>query len=255
MDGATSALPGLPADSGVLSDNGLIRLLYFGEALEALSDLVSDDLLYGPSEPMIALMADAFDRMALERPDFSKTEFTLYVMSILLGLCEDPEEAKNMKIGAAKYMLAAARKLPSEYSPMMGDARKFLAASTAGTDPNIRSISPPRAAVSVPASQEDTPPPAAPRHHEPVSVRKEREQAVADSGPARPATSIRSRQTSRETGSDRSVRSGSRPTSTSQRSGLGVAVLCMLAIGLMTYVVMVSSGIVEPANSSQITGW
>ncbi|MCU4653135.1 hypothetical protein N8I71_09845 [Roseibacterium sp. SDUM158016] len=127
MDGSNitkRASVGLP---WATRDDALFRIVYFGEALRAMTEHVSDALISGPCEPMIDVLDDAFDRMSEVRPSFSPEEFTLYVMSRMLGLCEDDEEARQFRIGAAQYIVKSAKALPEDYAVIVEDAERMLA--------------------------------------------------------------------------------------------------------------------------------
>lgn len=117
-----------PSEEGSASeDQGILRIIYFGEALRAVQSYVSETLLSGPSEPMIDVLDGAFDRLSEIRSGFTPEEFTTYYMSILLELCEDADEARQLRRGAMRYMLASAAALPVEFSSVLEDARRLLA--------------------------------------------------------------------------------------------------------------------------------
>jgi len=111
-------------------DQTLLRTIYFGEALRAVQTYVSDSLLSGASEPMIDLLGEAFERLLRSRSGFTPEEFTTYYMSMLLDLCEDAEEASRLRLGAMRYLLASEPALPTEFSSVIEDARRWLLAES-----------------------------------------------------------------------------------------------------------------------------
>jgi hypothetical protein len=109
-------------------DQELIRTIYFGEALRAIQTYVSETLLSGPSEPMLDLLGEAFERLRNARSEFTPEEFTTYYMSMLLDLCQDADETRRLKSGAMHYMLASAAALPPDFSSLVEEARRLLVA-------------------------------------------------------------------------------------------------------------------------------
>lgn len=134
VKGVTRIVPDLSLDDLICSRNGLRRIIYYGEALRAVSTYLSNDLIDGPFEPIVAQLSDAFDRLAAERPGFTPEEFTLYFMSVLLGLSEDPEETRKIKLGSARYILKSAAALPAEFNLIVKDARALLAAQASDAE-------------------------------------------------------------------------------------------------------------------------
>lgn len=107
--------------------DAISRIISFGHALRTISEYLSEEFFEGAPEPTLAMMHGAYDRLAARRPDFTPEEFTLLVMSTLLGRCTDPVEAKRFRRGAAAYILRAAPKLPDDYAPIIDDARRMMA--------------------------------------------------------------------------------------------------------------------------------
>lgn len=107
--------------------DALFRVVYFGEALRAVTEYVSDTLITGPHGPIMSLLDDAFDRMSIARPSFGPEEFSLFVMSLLAGLSDDEHDTKQLRLGAAQYILSVAAKLPAEYEEIVAEARQLLA--------------------------------------------------------------------------------------------------------------------------------
>lgn len=129
MDGSSIARPmGLVSTSVGGQQDTLFRIVYYGEALRAMTEHVSDALISGPCEPMIGMLDDAYDRFAEARESFSPEEFTLYVMSQMLSLCEDAEEARQFRLGAATYIIRSASALPEDYAPIIADAQQMVRA-------------------------------------------------------------------------------------------------------------------------------
>ncbi|GEM_PF-2767980 len=127
MDGSSSVvIPSASVPGGLAREDALFRIVYYGEALRAMTEHVSDALISGPCVPMIDLLDEAFDRMSETRDSFGPEEFTLFVMSKMLGLCDDVDEARQFQIGAAKYILKSAESLPDDYQPVVDDARQML---------------------------------------------------------------------------------------------------------------------------------
>jgi hypothetical protein len=168
MDGSSITRPvGLGSAVGVRQDT-LFRIVYYGEALRAMTEHVSDSLISGSCEPMIDELDDAFDRMSEARPSFSPEEFTLFVMSRMLGLCEDAEEARHFRLGAARYIVKSAQALPDDYAPIVEDARRMLDEQdkpAIAVEQTERADAPP-----VPAEAPALPAPASPVLEEAVSL-------------------------------------------------------------------------------------
>jgi len=126
MDGSSLAIPSATPPGGLARDDALFRIVYYGEALRAMTEHVSDKLISGACGPMIDMLDDAFDRMSETRDSFGPEEFTLFVMSKMLGLCEDVDEARQFQIGAARYILKSSEALPDAYSSVVNDARQMI---------------------------------------------------------------------------------------------------------------------------------
>lgn len=107
----------------------LRRIIYYGEALRAVSVFISESLIAGPADPMVELLADAFERLEAERPGFSPEEFSLYFMSVLLGLTDDADESRQIQRGSAQYIVKSAEVLPPEFGPIVADAKALLEAA------------------------------------------------------------------------------------------------------------------------------
>ncbi len=114
--------------------DGLIRLIHYGAALRAVAEHVDERLVTGPSGPMLDLLDHAFDRFMQARPTFRIEEFSLFVMSLMLNLCEDEAEAQRVRVGSARFILLSAPKLPRDYAPIIAGARRMLGAETPKTD-------------------------------------------------------------------------------------------------------------------------
>lgn len=143
---AESGLSRVPARivDGVLHPKtGLIRIIHFGEALRAVHAYISEDLIARRPEPIVDLLATAFDRLEVERPGFFPEEFTLYFMSILLGLSDDPKEAHKIRIGSARYIVKSASVLPPDFAPIIADARKLLSSEAVSKERKAVSTTPP----------------------------------------------------------------------------------------------------------------
>lgn len=126
MDGTQLIAQDTPLPGGLARPDALKRIVFYGEALRAMTDHVSDALITSPCVPMIDMLDDAYDRMSETRPGFTPEEYTLYVMSQMLGLCEDADEKRQFQIGAAQYIVKAAGTLPEAYGPIVADARLLL---------------------------------------------------------------------------------------------------------------------------------
>jgi hypothetical protein len=126
MDG--SGIPeGLARTPGALEGHDrLYRIIYYGEALRAISEHASETLISGPQEPMLELLGDAYDHLSQVRPGFGPEEFALYVMSLMMGLCDDPDEEQQLRVGAADYIVRSAVKLPAEYCGIVREAEEVL---------------------------------------------------------------------------------------------------------------------------------
>lgn len=139
MDG--SGIPeALARTPGALDGHDrLFRIVYYGEALRAICEHVSETLISGPQEPLLELLGDAYDHLSQVRSSFGPEEFSLYVMSLMVGLCDDPDEARQFRLGAAEYILRSAVNLPAEYVGIVREAEDVLR-SFKGPDTNaIRS--------------------------------------------------------------------------------------------------------------------
>lgn len=132
MDG--SGIPDATAGQvGALGGHDtLLRVVHYGEALRAIAEHVSDSLTSGPPETMLDLLADAYGHLSRVRPEFSPEEFALYVMSLMLGLCDDAEEARRFRIGAAAYIVRSAVRLPADYQGIVREAEEMLRISGHG---------------------------------------------------------------------------------------------------------------------------
>jgi hypothetical protein len=126
MDGSTVVIPTAKPPAGLAREDALFRIVYYGEALRAMTEHVSDTLISGPCVPMIEMLDEAFDRMSQTRDSFGPEEFTLFVMSKMLGLCDDVDEARQFQVGAAQYILKSADSLPEAYQAVIDDARQML---------------------------------------------------------------------------------------------------------------------------------
>jgi hypothetical protein len=130
MDGSTIVIPSATRPSGLMREDALFRIVYFGEALRAITEHVNDTLISGACGPMIEMLDDAFDRMSETRDTFGPEEFTLFVMSRMLSRCETPDAAREFQVGAASYILKSADALPDAYKPVILDARRMLGKPT-----------------------------------------------------------------------------------------------------------------------------
>jgi hypothetical protein len=126
MDGSRTVLGYWLGSDGLPYSDTLSRIICYGEALRAVTDHVSDQLITGPYEPMIDLLDDAYDRFSKSRVTYSPEEFSIFLMSLLLDLCEDEAEASKLKHGAARYILKSAPILPDEYAGIIEGARRIL---------------------------------------------------------------------------------------------------------------------------------
>lgn len=126
MDGSKIVIPSASLPAGLAREDALFRIVYYGEALRAMTEHVSDTLISGPCVPMIELLDESFDRMSESRDTFGPEEFTLFVMSKMLGMCDDDDEARQFQVGAAQYILKSADALPDHYKPVVDDARQML---------------------------------------------------------------------------------------------------------------------------------
>mgnify|MGYP001035720684 CR=1 FL=1 len=161
MDGSSSVvIPSASVPGGLAREDALFRIVYYGEALRAMTEHVSDTLISGPCVPMIGLLDEAFDRMSETRDNFGPEEFTLFVMSKMLGLCDDVDEARQFQIGAAKYILKSAEALPDDYRPVIDDARQMLQRTAPLAVTSEKSADRPETEAR--ASDMDQTPPAAP---------------------------------------------------------------------------------------------
>jgi hypothetical protein len=106
--------------------DGLIRIIHYGTALQAMSEHVDKRLISGPPGPMLDLLDHAYDRFATAPGAMRTEEFTLFVMSLMLSLCDDPDEERRLRIGAARYMVTVASRLPEKYTPIIDGARRLL---------------------------------------------------------------------------------------------------------------------------------
>ncbi len=162
MDGSAVVIPTATPPGGLAREDALFRIVYYGEALRAMTEHVSDSLISGPCVPMIEMLDEAFDRMSETRDSFGPEEFTLFVMSKMLGLCDDVDEARQFQVGAAQYILKSADALPEAYCAVVDDARQMLRRSEL-TRPDAQdeeNAAPERpAAEPAEASAESAPPP------------------------------------------------------------------------------------------------
>lgn len=126
MDGSRTVLGNRVELEAIPYSNSSLRIICYGEALRALADHVSNQFLTGPYAPMVNLLEDAYDRFTKSRVTCAPEEFTIFVMSLLLDLCEDAEEAMALRQGAARYILKVAPNLPDDYAGIITSARKLL---------------------------------------------------------------------------------------------------------------------------------
>jgi hypothetical protein len=134
MDGSAVVIPSAKPPAGLAREDALFRIVYYGEALRAMTEHVSDSLISGPCVPMIEMLDEAFDTLSSKRDSFGPEEFTLFVMSKMLGLCDDADEARQFQVGAAQYILKSAKALPDTYKPVIDDARQLLRRSALTRD-------------------------------------------------------------------------------------------------------------------------
>lgn len=125
MDGSHTVLGHLLGSDGLPYSPTLSRIICYGEALRAVNDHVSDQIITGPYEPMIDLLDDAYDRFARSRVTYAPEEFAIFVMSLLLDLCKDEQEASKLRLGAARYILRSAPILPDDYAAIIESARRI----------------------------------------------------------------------------------------------------------------------------------
>jgi hypothetical protein len=164
MDGSKIVIPSASLPTGLAREDALFRIVYYGEALRAMTEHVSDTLISGPCVPMIELLDEAFDRMSETRDTFGPEEFTLFVLSKMLGLCDD-DEARQFQVGAAEYILKSADALPDHYRPVVDDARQMLrrtAALALTEDPATTTDEPAPPPVATPEPAPQAPPTAVP---------------------------------------------------------------------------------------------
>jgi hypothetical protein len=134
MDGSAVVIPSAKPPAGLARENALFRIVYYGEALRAMTEHVSDSLISGQCAPMIEMLDDSFDTLSDKRDSFGPEEFTLFVMSKMLGMCDDAAEARQFQVGAAQYILKSADALPGTYKPVIDDAREMLKRSELSRD-------------------------------------------------------------------------------------------------------------------------
>ena len=167
MDGSTVVIPSAKPPAGLAREDALFRIVYYGEALRGMTEHVSDSLISGPCVPMIELLDEAFDTLSSKRDSFGPEEFTLFVMSKMLGLCDDADEARQFQVGAAQYILKSAEALPDTYKSVIDDARKMLRRSALSDNtgnvvqdqPEAPAIAPPTATTTAaPATDTAAPP-------------------------------------------------------------------------------------------------
>jgi len=183
MDGSSSVvIPSASVPGGLAREDALFRIVYYGEALRAMTEHVSDTLISGPCVPMIGLLDEAFDRMSETRDNFGPEEFTLFVMSKMLGLCDDVDEARLFQIGAAKYILKSAEALPDAYRPVIDDARQMLRRTAPLAVTSGNSTAPSETEARAP-DMDRTPPDA------PMPAEAPREKAAVTRAPPAPAIS------------------------------------------------------------------
>lgn len=130
MDGAGNAEAYALEQGRLDGPDALIRLIHYGAALRAMSDHVDERLVTGPAGPMLDLLDHAYDRFILARTTLRAEEFTLFVMSLMLSLCDDPDEERKLRIGAARYMVMVSSRLPRRYVPIVDGARQLLREET-----------------------------------------------------------------------------------------------------------------------------
>jgi hypothetical protein len=126
MDGSAVVIPSAKPPAGLAREDALFRIVYYGEALRAMTEHVSDSLISGQCAPMIEMLDEAFDTLSDKRDSFGPEEFTLFVMSKMLGMCDDADEARQFQVGAAQYILKSADALPDTYKPVVEDAQQML---------------------------------------------------------------------------------------------------------------------------------
>jgi len=244
-----------PSEEGSASeDQGILRIIYFGEALRAVQTYVSETLLSGPSEPMIDVLDAAFDRLSDIRSGFTPEEFTTYYMSILLELCEDADEARRLRRGAMRYMLASASALPPEFSSVLEDARRLLAAEGMGKSDHVdphRSSSQRLAVLLVQAQNRHNP-------------RKILETSMAGV-PSLPLPDAEDPAGYGNFAEGRAQRSGRgaysrcqgparrRNSATPSRSGGTIATLGLVAF--LLYLASVAIGLIEPSIEPHVSSW
>jgi hypothetical protein len=70
MDGSAVVIPSAKPPAGLAREDALFRIVYYGEALRAMTEHVSDSLISGPCVPMIEMLDEAFDTLSRQARQF-----------------------------------------------------------------------------------------------------------------------------------------------------------------------------------------
>jgi uncharacterized membrane protein len=197
----------------------------------------------------IGMLDEAYDRFSDARDSFSPEEFTLYVMSQMLSLCEDAEEARQFRLGAATYIIRSASALPEDYAPIIADAQQMVRAEELAriTAPEPATEPEPVSAGEAPTEQsaeaalavapEPAPDPAPMAAAQPSAATKA---APAARAGARPAADT--------------VHRARRPSSGRSRSVFDYiekGIVTLLVVGLLGSLLLYSSGMIELPYASR----
>ncbi len=109
------------------ANNDLMRIIVYGEALRAVATYLSTQLIAPPYGATLDLLDDAYARMARQRGAFSPEDFGVYVMSLMLEFAEDEEDVRQVRAGAARYVLDVKSRLAPDLQMLAEDARATLA--------------------------------------------------------------------------------------------------------------------------------
>jgi hypothetical protein len=102
------------------------RIACYGEALRAMSTHVEAGPLSDAPEAILSILETAYDHLSEIRVEVTPEEFTLLVMSRLLARCPTTEAAQALQRGAVRYITRCAPQLPSDYDPIVEEARRQM---------------------------------------------------------------------------------------------------------------------------------
>jgi len=125
------------------ANNDLMRIIVYGEALRAVATYLGTQLIAPPYGATLDLLDDAYARMARQRGQFSPEDFGVYVMSLMLEFAEDEEDVRQVRLGAARYVLDVKERLAPDLQMLADDARETLAGTgllARPTDPEQRFV-------------------------------------------------------------------------------------------------------------------